>query len=142
MQPRLVLRFIKTADAPLLKRIITLYRAHGWWDASDKPALLGRIIKGSHCFVLAEKDGKMVGMGRAISDGASDAYIQDVAVLKSERGAGTGSAIMKALQRRLKADGIKWLGLIAQDGSSPFYARLGFRELKRAKPMLSKGSHV
>jgi len=142
MPPRLTLRFISTADAPLLKRIITLYRAQGWWDPADRPALLRRIIKGSHCFLTAEKDGVVVGMGRAISDGVSDAYIQDVAVLKSERGAGTGSAIIKALEKRLKADGIKWLGLIAQDGSSPFYARLGFKELERAAPMLSKDSHV
>ncbi|MCX5791437.1 MAG: GNAT family N-acetyltransferase [Elusimicrobia bacterium] len=142
MPTGLKLRFLSTADAPLLKRIITLYRAQGWWAPSDRPARLRRLIQGSHCFVVAEKNGAIVGMGRAISDGVSDAYIQDVAVLGSERGAGTGSAIMKALQRRLKADGINWLGLIAQDGSSPFYARLGFRELKRAKPMLSKGSHV
>lgn len=142
MQPRLTLRFIKTADAATLKRIITLYRSHGWWTPADTPALLRRIIAGSHCFILAEKDGLPVGMGRAISDGVSDAYIQDVAVLKAERGTGAGSAMIKALTRRLKADGIKWLGLIAQDNSYPFYARLGFKELKRARPMLSKGSRV
>lgn len=138
----LTLRFVETAGAADLKRIITLYRAHGWWGPGDTPALLRRLIKGSHCFLLAEQDGIAVGMGRAISDGASDAYIQDVAVLGSERGAGAGSAIIKALQKRLRADGIKWVGLIAQDNSAPFYARLGFKELKRAKPMLSKGSRV
>ena len=92
--------------------------------------------------MVAEQDGRIVGMGRAISDGVSDAYIQDVAVLKSERGTGAGSAIIRALQKKLKGDGIKWLGLIAQDNSAAFYARLGFKELKRAKPMLSKGSNV
>jgi len=142
MKPTLTLRFVDTAGAADLKRIITLYRAHGWWGANDTPALLRRIIKGSHCFLVAEKDGVAVGMGRAISDGASDAYIQDIAVLSSERGSGTGSAIIKALKTRLKADGIKWVGLIAQDNSAPFYARLGFKELQRAKPMLSKGSCV
>ena len=142
MPTRFTLRFIKTADAPVLKRIITIYRAQGWWDPADKPALLRRLIEGSHCFVLAEKDGLAVGMGRAISDGVSDAYIQDVAVLKELRGTGAGSAIVKALVKRLKADGIGWIGLIAQDNSSPFYFKLGFSELKNAKPMLSKGTHV
>ena len=142
MPIRLTLRFIKNADAALLQRIITLYQAHGWWDPSDKPALLRRIIKGSHCFLVAERDGRLIGMGRVISDDCSDAYIQDVAVLRSERGSGAGSAIINALKKKLKADGINWLGLIAQDNSAPFYARLGFAELKRAKPMLSKGSHV
>jgi len=126
----------------VLRQIITIYRAQGWWGPADTPALLRRLIKGSHCFLLAEKNGLPVGMGRAISDGVSDAYIQDVAVLKSERGTGAGSAIIKALKTRLKADGVTWLGLIAQNNSSPFYARLGFKEFKRAKPMLLKGARV
>ncbi|HNW45707.1 MAG TPA: GNAT family N-acetyltransferase [Elusimicrobiales bacterium] len=142
MPASLKLRFIKTASAADLKRIITIYRAQGWWTPGDKPALLRRLIKGSHCFVVAEQDGRLIGIGRAISDGASDAYIQDVAVLSPLRGAGAGSAIIRALQKRLKADGIKWLGLIAQDNSAPFYARLGFTPLKHASPMLAKGTHV
>jgi len=142
MSSRLKLRFIKKADASDLNRIITLYRAQGWWGRNDSPGSLSRLIKGSHCFLLAELDGRLIGMGRAISDGVSDAYIQDVAVTKEERGTGTGSAIIKALMERLNADGVKWVGLIAQDNSSPFYARLGFKELANAKPMLSKGSRV
>ncbi|HBA59419.1 MAG TPA: N-acetyltransferase [Elusimicrobia bacterium] len=142
MPTRLKLRFIKKADAAGLKRIITLYRAQGWWDRSDTPRKLARLIKGSQCFLLAERDGRLIGMGRAISDGVSDAYIQDVAVLKEERGSGAGSALIKALVKHLKASGIKWIGLIAQDNSHPFYARLGFSPLEQARPMLSKGSHV
>ena len=91
---------------------------------------------------MAELGGRIIGMGRAISDGVSDAYIQDVAVLKGERHSGAGSAIIKALHARLKRDGVGWLGLIAQDGSEPFYLKLGFKTLKSAAPMLSKGSNV
>ncbi|MCX5786303.1 MAG: GNAT family N-acetyltransferase [Elusimicrobia bacterium] len=138
----LTFRFIRKADAATLNCIITLYRAQGWWGRRDRPELLSRIINGSHCFVLAQRKGRAIGMGRAISDGVSDAYIQDVMVLKSERGTGAGSAIVKAIQKRLKTDGIKWIGLIAQDNSSPFYSRLGFKILKRAHPMLSKETNV
>ncbi|HAF95593.1 MAG: hypothetical protein A2X34_00510 [Elusimicrobia bacterium GWC2_51_8] len=140
MIPPLTFRFIKKASAVTLREIITLYRAQGWWGRRDKPGLLPRLIKGSHCFVVAEREGRVIGIGRAISDGVGDAYIQDVTVLKSERGTGAGSEIVKAIARRLKTDGIKWIGLIAQDNSSPFYARLGFKLMKRARPMLSKGS--
>ena len=142
MSRRLTFRFIKKASAVTLEEIIALYRLQGWWNRGDKPELLPRIIKGSHCFVVAEMEGRVIGMGRAISDGAGDAYIQDVAVIKPERGSGAGSAIVKAITRRLKTDGISWIGLIAQDNSWPFYSRLGFKILNRAKPMLSKGSHV
>jgi spermidine synthase len=134
-------RFISTASPAEATGIITIYRAQGWWRRATR-AGLNRLIRGSHCFVVAEKDGVIVGMGRAVSDGVSDAYLQDVAVLAAERGRGTGAGIVKALTRRLKRDGIGWIALIAQDGSAPFYAGLGFRRLKRADPMLIKGAGV
>jgi aralkylamine N-acetyltransferase len=38
---------------------------------------------------------KMIGMGRALSDLTSDAYIQDVTVLKAFRGKGIGKKLFK-----------------------------------------------
>ena len=86
--------------------------------------------------------GRVVGMGRAISDGVSDAYIQDVAVLIEYRGLGLGSRIVRGIKARLKDDGIKWVGLIAQDGSGKFYEPLGFKVIRRALPMMLKANHV
>ncbi|MDP2864966.1 MAG: GNAT family N-acetyltransferase [Elusimicrobiota bacterium] len=135
-------KLIKKPDQAALKGIITIYRAHGWWKPSDKPALLLKIIKGSHCFAVAEFEGRIIGIGRAISDGVSDAYIQDMAVLETERGSGAGGAILKALLKSLRKDGIKWVGLIAQDNSEYFYRKAGFKVLKKAHPMISKESYV
>ena len=142
MPARARIKFVEAPDAATLRGIITIYRAHGWWKRADKPALLKKIIKGSHCFAVAETEGRIIGMGRAISDGASDAYIQDMAVLETERGSGAGSAILKALLKRLKKDGVKWVALIAQDNSEYFYGKHGFRTLKNAHPMLSGASYV
>jgi len=142
MASRTRVKFIENPAPATLQGIITIYRAHGWWKPSDKPALLKRIIKGSHCFAVAELDGRIIGIGRAISDGASDAYIQDMAVLKTERGSGAGSAILAAIMKRLNKDGVKWVGLIAQDNSEYFYCKAGFKTLKNAAPMLSKTSYV
>lgn len=142
MAARYSVKLIKNPGAETLKGIITIYRAHGWWKPSDRPALLGRLIRGSHCFAVAESGGRVIGMGRAISDGVSDAYIQDMAVLEGERQAGVGGAILKALLRRLRRDGVRWVGLIAQDNSEYFYRQAGFKTLKKAHPMLSAGSYV
>lgn len=142
MAARYTVKIIKKPDVETLKGIITIYRAHGWWKPSDRPALLARLIRGSHCFAVAEAGGRVIGIGRAISDGVSDAYIQDMAVLESERQAGVGGAILKALLRRLRRDGVRWVGLIAQDNSEYFYRRAGFKVLKKAHPMLSAGSYV
>jgi aralkylamine N-acetyltransferase len=77
-------------------------------------------------------------MGRAISDGASDAYIQDVMVRPESRRRAIASSIMKAILARLERDGLTWIGLIAKQGTLPFYRGLGFSEMPEATPMLRK----
>jgi aralkylamine N-acetyltransferase len=121
-----------------IERIIALYRQAGWWkNSSDNPELVTRIIHGSHCFmVVSTKDG-IIGMGRAISDGASDAYIQDVMVDKSFQGRKIGSGIIRKLVEQLQTDGLKWIGLIAENNSQQFYENLGFKQMKNATPMLN-----
>lgn len=135
-------RFLRKASPAEADRIITLYKAHGWWGRGEGRAALARLLRGSHCFAVAECGGEIVGMARAISDRAGDAYIQDVAVLPEHRGNGAGKALVRAVCRRLKRDGIVWIGLIAQDGSEPFYRGLGFAKLRNAAPMLIKGARV
>ncbi len=142
MRSRLIIKFVKDPAPAALKGIITLYRAQGWWKPGDRPSALRRMIRGSHCFAVAEKDGRLIGMGRAISDGVCDAYIQDMAVLERERGSGTGKAVLAAILKRLKEDGVNWVGLIAQDNSEYFYKKAGFRTLRKAHPMISKESYV
>jgi spermidine synthase len=142
MPLRVSYKFIKTADAALLSEIISLYKKQGWWTAKDKPELLTRIIKGSHCFVVAVAQDRMVGIGRAVSDKASDAYIQDVLVKPQSRGEGVGAGIILRLKARLLNDGIKWIGLIAQDNSKNFYGPLGFKAIDHADPMMLKSNHV
>jgi len=75
-------------------------------------------------------------MGRAISDGVSDAYIQDLTVRNDCRNKGIGKMILQTLLDRLHADGIVWIGLIAEPGSRNLYRRAGFREMPEATPML------
>ncbi|MDI6726584.1 MAG: GNAT family N-acetyltransferase, partial [Smithellaceae bacterium] len=83
-------RFLSQPKEKETTDIIELYRRAGWWEREDDDGLVSAIVAGSHCFLVA-LDGKMIiGMGRAISDRASDAYIQDVTVHPSRRGAGIG----------------------------------------------------
>ncbi|MBU2574638.1 MAG: GNAT family N-acetyltransferase [Elusimicrobia bacterium] len=135
-------RFIKKAGGKTLDQIIALYEKQGWWRKGDTPELAANIVKNSHCFLLALDQGRVIGMGRAISDNASDAYIQDITVLENRRALGIGSAIVRKLKSRLKADGIKWIGLIAQNNSRNFYRKLGFKVITRSHPMMLTGNHV
>jgi spermidine synthase len=77
----------------------------------------------------------MIGMGRCLSDGVSDAYIQDVVVLDEYRRRGIGREIVSTLARHCKERGLVWIGLVAEPGTGHFYEALGFRLLERYEPM-------
>lgn len=121
-----------------------LYQQAGWWDeddqAPDAAARIDDMVRGSFCFAGAFAGAEMIGMGRAISDGASDAYIQDVTVQKEFRGQGIGGRIIRAISNELVSRGIGWIGLVAEPGTQSFYRRLGFEALEGFLPMrLKKG---
>jgi len=120
-------------------RILELYRAAGWWQTDDNPRYLETvkgIIANSFCFVIAKKSDAIIGMGRAISDGVSDAYIQDVTVAAAERGKGIGKGIIRELVKFLKERDIQWIGLISEPGYERFYGNLGFSVMQSYTPFL------
>jgi len=121
-----------------------LYRLAGWWsEPGDTLETLVRIISGSHCFVAAvQETGAILGMGRAISDRASDAYIQDIMVRPEARRQSVASGIMKVIVERLERDGMIWIGLIAKQGTYPFYNGLGFSGIPGAMPMLRQNEII
>ncbi len=120
-----------------IDQIHRLYREAGWWPSPlEHRERIDRIVSGSHCFAVAVSTGVIIGMGRTISDGASDAYIQDVTVRETERGQGIGKKIVCMLISKLETDGIDWIGLIAERNSHGFYQPLGFKPMPDAKPML------
>ncbi|HOX23612.1 MAG TPA: GNAT family N-acetyltransferase, partial [Elusimicrobiales bacterium] len=84
-----------------------------------------------------EKDGP-VAMGRAISDGANDAYIQDIFVKPQFRKRGIASALLKKLLAQLKKDKMRWIGLIADHKAVGLYHRHGFRTMHNFSPMRKK----
>lgn len=129
--------FLQTPTQTETARLIQLYRQAGWWqDTVDNPLLVNGIVAGSHCFLVAREADGIIAMGRAISDRVSDAYIQDVTVDPAYRGRGIGSHMVAELVARLEADGIGWIGLIAERKTHPFYRPLGFKPMADSVPML------
>jgi aralkylamine N-acetyltransferase len=124
-------------SAPL-EEIVELYKAAGWWQESDEArAAIPPMIKGSFCFMVARSiNGSVVGMARVISDGHSDAYIQDVVVLKDYRGRGVGRELVRRLAQFCVSHKISWIGLIAEPGTQSLYEDLGFGPLVGYQPML------
>jgi len=119
--------------------ILELYRQAGWWQMDENPEYLqtvSKIIGNSFCFVIARQGEEIIGMGRAISDGVSDAYIQDVTVRSDLRGHGIGKGIIRTLLSYLKEHRLQWIGLISEPGYEGFYGNLGFRVMPNYTPFL------
>jgi aralkylamine N-acetyltransferase len=121
--------------------IVELYRAGGWWKEEYSSLEIPALIRGSFLFAVAvhEMSGRAVGMGRVISDGVSDGYIQDLVVLPTCRGAGVGKEIVAALVDSCKKSGISWIALIAEPETEPFYLPLGFKSMTGHVPLLYRG---
>ncbi len=128
---------VRLADALDGDMIAALYQAGGWWNWELSPAGLRALITGSFAFAVAidPATSRAVGMGRVISDGVSDAYIQDLVVLPSYRGRGIGTMILSTLLDHCRSAGVTWVALVAEPGIEAFYTPRGFRRMEAHTPM-------
>ena len=128
---------IKFVDTWSEDEIVELYKAGGWWKDSYDKSGIKYILKGSFAFAVAvdKSSGKAVGMGRILSDGKSDAYIQDLVVLSDFREKGIGKELVKTLLNYCLSKGLIWIGLIAEPDQDGFYSTIGFKPMKNYVPM-------
>ena len=115
--------------------VVALYKDAGWWEEGWSAEVIPAMVRNSFRFAALFDGERLVGMGRAISDGVSDAYIQDIVVHSSLRGRGWGGKIVSLLVGELHAAGVDWIGLIGAPGTQRFYERLGFSVMPDHIPM-------
>lgn len=107
---------------------LNLRAAVGWKKLSEEQAI--KALKNSIYTVTATIDGKVVGMGRMVGDGAVICYIQDLVVHPSYQKLGVGEALMKSLVSF--ADSLRFEGtelmlcLMCAKGREGFYEKYGF----------------
>lgn len=85
-----------------------------------------RAFEASHTTVFIYESNKLIGFGRAISDGVYQGAIYDVAVLPNTQGLGIGKMILEHIMRQLKNCN---LILYSTPGMEGFYEKLGFRKM-------------
>ena len=122
------IRAISIPGAEHLNQLRELYCEAGWIEAGDAADFLVPAITGSTVAAGAFENGELVGFGRALSDGCSDAYIQDVVVRKDQRGKGIGRHIIRFLEVELRCKGIDWIGLVGEPGTENYYSKLGLKK--------------
>lgn len=97
------------------------------------PEQLALAFTNSLLKVFAFDGDRIIGAGRALSDGIWRAVIFDVAVLPEYQGKGIGSRIIRHLVKNANVDVVM---LYAAPGKEPFYEQFGFRKMKTAMAIM------
>jgi ribosomal protein S18 acetylase RimI-like enzyme len=92
-----------------------------------EPDVHRRAFEASHTTVFVYHADRLIGFGRAISDGAYQAAVYDCAVLPEFQGKGIGKTIMNNILSRISQCNVI---LYATPGKEGFYQKHGFRKMK------------
>jgi spermidine synthase len=115
---------INEFSGDMLEHIAGFYIHAGWIGKDDDTSFLLPALKGSALVAGAfDEKGKIIGSARVLSDGCSDAYIQDVVVDPAYRGQGIGSELIRVLTDALLEKGVDWIGLVGEPGTEEFYRK-------------------
>lgn len=105
-----------------------LRRIVGWGLFPLEQAEQG--LKNSFILICLRKDGRPIGLGRAVSDHGYVVYIADVIVVPEYQGQGLGRVIMeellKCIKESLKPGYRVMISLLAAKGKEEFYNKFGF----------------
>lgn len=112
--------------------VIALYKANAW-SSAEKPRQLLAALRNSHTLVTARVNGRLVGLGNAISDGHLVVYFSHMLVHPEFHRQGIGRAMMGVLLERYADFHQK---MLTADGDAvEFYESMGFQRAGKTEPM-------
>jgi GNAT superfamily N-acetyltransferase len=120
---------ISTDLARLDVDVIHGYLREAYWSPGVARDVVERSIARSLCFGLYAPDGAQAGFARAVTDGATFAWIADVFVLEAHRGRGLGVWLMQTLLAHPELQGLRRIVLATKDAHR-LYERFGFVPLR------------
>jgi len=105
------------------EQIAELRKSVGWngMEISLKKALLN-----SYFYICCFEDDKLIGYLDVVSNGITDAYIQDVIVNPACQGKGIGTKMMNIAIDKLKQDGVYAISVLFDEKLLDFYKKFGF----------------
>lgn len=110
---------------PTAAEFAMLYGETGWAEWSLET--FENALAGSWVVCTArDDDGRLIGLGRLISDGAPHAFVTEMIVATAARGGGIGSEILRMLVDESRQRGVNDIQLFAARGRTAFYERHGF----------------
>ena len=109
-----------------------LYGAVGWTAYTRDMPLLLRGYENSLLALAAYEEGELMGIARAVGDGETVVFVQDLLVYPRWQRRGVGTALLRAVIERYP--GVRQIQLTADFGgrTEAFYRSAGFCELSEA----------
>lgn len=115
------------------QKLLDLYDNVGWTTYTSDQETLQKAINKSLYFLTAWSGQQLVGLLRAVGDGLTIIYIQDIIVLESFRRQGIGRALIK---RTLdKYENVRQILLLTDEQPNiiSFYKSVGFQQTEDLK---------
>ena len=108
------------------KALSDLRESVGWNRMEDE---YSNPLMTSYYHIAVYEDDKMVGYIDSVSNGVTDAYIQDLMVHPDYQGKGLGTELMNQMIAYLKENRIYIISVVFEESLKPFYDRFGFSSM-------------
>jgi ribosomal protein S18 acetylase RimI-like enzyme len=79
-----------------------------------------------YCYICCFDGDELIGFIDIVSNGITDAYLQDLVVKPSYQGKGIGKTLINMAIEKIKSDGIYMIGVIFDKKLLGFYKKFGF----------------
>ncbi len=120
-----------------LLKVQRLFDRHAFWARGRSFDQLKRLLAGSDAVVSLWRGKRLVGFGRATSDGFSRAVLWDIVVAGDLQGHGLGRRVIEELLHTPPIVGVERVYLMTTK-SANFYRKLGFQDAKPQQLMVLK----
>ena len=108
------------------KDLSDLRESVGWNRMEDE---YSNPLMTSYYHIAVYEDDKLVGYIDSVSNGVTDAYIQDLMVHPDYQGKGVGTELMNQMITYLKENRIYIISVVFEESLKTFYDRFGFSSM-------------
>lgn len=109
-----------------LEEIINLYQSVGWTNYLERTDILEEAYANSLCVLGAYDDDRLIGIIRAVGDGRTIVFVQDIIVLPEYQRRGIGTELLRAVVETYKD--VYQIELLTDntENTKAFYRSVGF----------------
>ncbi len=110
-----------------LLKLKTLLDKHAFWAKNRDLKDIQKLLSGSNVIISLWRGHRIIGFGRATSDGIYRAVLWDIVVADDLQGKGLGRKVVEAIIAMPKIKNVEKIYLMTTN-SKDFYKQIGFKE--------------